>query len=355
MSETGDFAVTVSTTGGEIKVTMDDVRRQICEKATDKEIVQFLNICKFRKLNPFLNEVYLIKFGDTKASIVVSKEAFMKRADSHPAYDGLRAGIVLKGANGELIERDGSLYTDGETLLGGWAEVYRKDRRMPFKAVVSLREYSRNQASWNTMKATMIRKVAEVHALREAFPSEVGGLYIEDEIQNREIRDVTPAYEVPESILAEIDELCQTLSYNDAKKNMLLGQYKGKEQELASHLKSLLPNPEPIIITEVAIIDNVVIEDNNNPQPMAEPKEELLPLKPDTKPSKGKKTESPIEKKRNDLIAKIHDCKSKLPENVFANIRGSYPQKVDNFSMQELVMLAGELEKALSEQEAKVA
>ncbi len=36
---------------------------------------------------------------------------------------------------------------------------------------------------WASKPATMIRKVAMTHALREAFPSSLGGLYTEDEMQ----------------------------------------------------------------------------------------------------------------------------------------------------------------------------
>ena len=65
----------------------------------------------------------------------------------------------------------------GETLVGGWAEVHVKDRSIPAKEEVSLAEYNKGQSQWKTMPATMIRKVALVHALREAFPAKFSGLY----------------------------------------------------------------------------------------------------------------------------------------------------------------------------------
>lgn len=148
---------------------------------TDQEVGLFINLCKFQKLNPFLNEAYLVKFGSKPAQNIVAKEAYMKRAESHPQYDGIRAGLILE-RNGKIIEVEGSFITKADTLLGGWAEVHRKDRKLPTIARVSLDEYHKDQSTWKTMQKTMIRKVAIVQAMREAFPKELGAMYTEDEI-----------------------------------------------------------------------------------------------------------------------------------------------------------------------------
>ena len=48
------------------------------DKITKEEAVNFMMLCQYSKLNPFLNEAYLIKFKGYPAQQVVSKEAFMK-------------------------------------------------------------------------------------------------------------------------------------------------------------------------------------------------------------------------------------------------------------------------------------
>ena len=40
----------------------------------------FIELCKAQKLNPFIREAYLIKFGISPANIVVGKDVFVKRA-----------------------------------------------------------------------------------------------------------------------------------------------------------------------------------------------------------------------------------------------------------------------------------
>lgn len=149
----------------------------------------FINLCRYAGLNPWLKEAYCIKYGNEPATMVVGKEAFMKRAESAPGYDGIDAGIIV--TTGDAITyRKGTLKLPGEEILGGYAEVYRKDRSHPYRIEVSFEEYAgrKNDGSlnrqWSKKPATMIRKVALVQALREAFPDNFSGLYSEEEVEN---------------------------------------------------------------------------------------------------------------------------------------------------------------------------
>lgn len=173
--------------GQHITVTFDDVKNFICKEATIAECRIFLETCKQYHLNPFTKEAYLIHYdnknGDTASTIVLGKTCYMKMAEAHPQYDGFEAGIiVVDEAAGELIHREGSIVYQGETLVGGWAKTYRKDRSRPFYEEVNFSEYDTKKSLWVTKPATMIRKVALVHTLREAFPATFGGLIDESEV-----------------------------------------------------------------------------------------------------------------------------------------------------------------------------
>lgn len=175
--------------GQHFTVSFGDVRNFICPKATDAECKIFLETCKQYHLNPFTKEAYLIHYDnkndDTASTIVLGKNCYLQMAERHPAYDGFEAGVIVMTADGQLLNREGSIVYDGdsgETLLGGWAKVYRKDRTRASYEEVKLSEYDTGKSLWNGKKATMIRKVALVHALREAFPSTFGALYDESEV-----------------------------------------------------------------------------------------------------------------------------------------------------------------------------
>ena len=182
--------VKYTTDHGEITLTSKIVRDYLVPSnsmVTDQEIGMFLKLCEYQKLNPFLREAYLVKYGDFPASIVTGKEVFTKRAMKREDYAGLQAGItVLRGD--KLERREGSLLLEGEKLVAGWAKVFVKGKEVPFFEEVSIEEYQGRKKDgtptgmWATKPATMIRKVSIVHALREAFPQDYEGLYSPEEI-----------------------------------------------------------------------------------------------------------------------------------------------------------------------------
>ena len=176
--------------GKEIQLSKDTVKQYLVSgngKVSDQEVVMFMELCKYQELNPFLKEAYLIKYSDrAPASIVVGKEAYMKRAQAQPDYERFEAGIIIQ-RNNQLMEVEGSFKLPQDSLLGGWAKIYRKGIKEPNITRVSMTEYSQGQSTWSKMPATMIRKVAIVQAIRETYPEQFGGMYIEEEINKEPI------------------------------------------------------------------------------------------------------------------------------------------------------------------------
>lgn len=191
----------------EVKLTANIVRNYIAKgnkQITDREAIVFMNLCKYRKLNPFLNEAYIVKFGE-EAQIVAGKEAVMRKAEESPRYKGHRAGIiVIKGK--DTLELEGCFKLPTDTLVGGWAEVFVEGKEHPVVAKVALAEYNKNQSTWRAMPSTMIRKVALVQALREAFPTEVGMMYSSEELEVNEGKIKETHIEVKEEIKEEANK-----------------------------------------------------------------------------------------------------------------------------------------------------
>lgn len=160
---------------------------------TDQEIQMFLRLCQYQRLNPWLKEAYLVKYGENSpASIVVGKETFTKRADRNKQYRGNTAGVVVLTAAGELVHRPGTIVLKNEELIGGWAKVEREGRT-PTEITVAMSEYEgktfnydtgnwETNRQWASKPGTMIRKVALVQALRETFPEDLGGMYAAEEM-----------------------------------------------------------------------------------------------------------------------------------------------------------------------------
>lgn len=176
-----------------LPITIDTIRQNICKDASDQELSLFIEICRAHELNPFIDEIYLIKYPGSPATTVVGKGVFMERAFNNPQFDGFEAGIILVSEKGELIRREGAFRMDSETLVGGFAKVYMKNKSKPYVGEVRLQDYIKLKKDgspskfWATIPETMIRKVALTQTLKEAMPAEFNRLYDEGSLI-----DVTP-------------------------------------------------------------------------------------------------------------------------------------------------------------------
>lgn len=190
--EKKELAVIYEVDGEQIKLTPKIVQEYIVgsdnAQITMPEFKMFTSLCKARKLNPFLKEAYCIKFGKQPAQIVVGKDAVLKRAILNPYYDGMESGIIVLNEDGEVIERKGTFRLPSETLVGGWAKVYRKNWTYPTYCSVSFDEVAQKKndgtlnSNWSGKGATMVEKVAKVRALRETFIEDLGGMYEAEEM-----------------------------------------------------------------------------------------------------------------------------------------------------------------------------
>ena len=184
--------------GEQITITFHDVKTLICPYATDQETVVFLKTCQSLSLNPFANEIYLIKYSeDDKAAIVIDIHSYLKSAETNESFNGIEAGIVLRDSGGKLEFREGSLLLpdEAEKLAGGYARVFRKDREKSFYMAVNKAECLRYTKSGNLTRfwtkekqPMMLRKTALKRALVEAFPSLFAGT-----LSTAEVADVTEA------------------------------------------------------------------------------------------------------------------------------------------------------------------
>lgn len=212
--KTNNAIVNYMANGSEIKLTPAIVKKYLVSgdssNVTDEEVMMFMSLCKYQALNPFIREAYCIKYGTQPATLVVGKEAFLKRAEANPQYDGMDSGIVVQNDEG-IVYRNGTIATKDETIVGGWAEVFRKDRNHPTRVEISFSEYAGRKkdgtlnGQWSSKPATMIRKTAQVQALREAFPTSLGGMYAAEEQGTEEpAMQAVPQEAVVEAQMTEV-------------------------------------------------------------------------------------------------------------------------------------------------------
>ncbi len=290
-----------------IKLTSTIVKKYLVSgdpsKVTNEEVGVFLQLCKGQKLNPFLREAYLVKFGTKPAAMIVGKDTFTKRESRNQESEGHEAGIIVVNLKKEIEQRCGTFYLkDQEKLVGGWAKAYRKNKKFPTEITVTLDEYIGRKAdgqinsNWATRPATMIRKVALVQALREAYPEEFEGLYVAEEmdIDDKDLntepvdpeKELEKENEVPQSPKPVQKEQKQYLMQLGLQKQLVTGEGKdadvskleafanehnislrGLTYDSANELLKLVEEYEDIVDVQSTPVDKETIPEDDGVEP----------------------------------------------------------------------------------------
>jgi phage recombination protein Bet len=159
------------------------IRDTFANGATEKEFQVLMEIAKARRLNPLLRQVHFVKRWDSQRG----KEIWSVQV----SVDGLRAIAERTGKYDGQDEPEYELNDKGG-IVSCKVRVYRKDWSRPAVGVAYWNEYVQTKKDgspsrfWVTMPHVMIAKCAEAIAMRKAFPEDMGGLYVDEEMQQAE-------------------------------------------------------------------------------------------------------------------------------------------------------------------------
>src|SRR5437667_7495753 len=99
----------------------------------------------------------------------------------------MSSGVIVK-AGDTLKDYEGDFHPEGEELIGAWAKVFFKNRKVPSTDRIAVRNFIKTTREgtptkfWKENPAGQIVKCAEASALRKAFPTMCGGMYLREEI-----------------------------------------------------------------------------------------------------------------------------------------------------------------------------
>lgn len=167
------------------KEQIDLIRKMVAPGASDDELKFFLLHCKRTGLDPFAKQIFFQKRrsnkGEDKITIVV-------------AVDGYRS---IACRTGEYAGSDDSLFDDEQNPRKATCTVYRlvKGHKCAFTASARWDQYYPGEQlgfMWRKMPHVMLGKCAEGLALRKAFPLEMGGTYVKEEMDQADTLTVEP-------------------------------------------------------------------------------------------------------------------------------------------------------------------
>jgi phage recombination protein Bet len=162
------------------------IKRTIAKDHTDDELALFLNFCKAKHLDPFAREIYSIKRKD-KATIQMGIDGLRARGEDTGNYAGQET--FWCGEKGKWTD----VWLAKEPPLAAKVSVYRKDTDRPFTGIAKWSEYKpAEDFMWQKMPANQLAKCAEALALRKAFPRTLGGIYVVEELQAEDRKELPP-------------------------------------------------------------------------------------------------------------------------------------------------------------------
>lgn len=180
-----------------IKLSVQIVHKFLCKPTksgqlpTEADAMKFMMLCQARALNPFEGDAWLVGYdaqGGPEFSMITGIQAFYKRAEVNPDHDGIESGIIVRREDGTVEDIEGEWHDDGDEVVGGWAKVYNKTKKHPTKSRIRLSAFRKDNKFWKGDTAGMIAKCAEADALRRAYPTKLGGLYLPGEHRTEDER-----------------------------------------------------------------------------------------------------------------------------------------------------------------------
>src|SRR5262252_542691 len=218
------------------------IKRTVAPNATDDQLAMFIHDCNRRGVHP-LDKLIVFTNAGGKYTPITTIDFMRSRA----------------AESGEMAGSEDAVFTmeDGKPQ-SATVTVYRLtgNNSYAYTATARHKEYYRNTPTWNHMPHTMLAKCAEALALRKAFPHQLGGLYVREEMQQAGIDDepdqsdvITDANSSLFKVLDEVLSSAAELGLNALQEAW--GSLTPKEQHLMEAAKDNRYKPRAIEISNV--------------------------------------------------------------------------------------------------------
>jgi phage recombination protein Bet len=163
------------------------IRETFAPNLTTLEFDWFMQMGISLELNPFLREIWAVKYDKSKpAQIFIGRDGYRRVIGRNPAYINHFVEALCSNDEFEILDIDTGKFRhkfdfkNRGKIVGAYCFVYMKGSTRPYYVRVDFTEYDLNQGLWKSKRETMIKKVAESQCIRMACPN-LNGTYSDEE------------------------------------------------------------------------------------------------------------------------------------------------------------------------------
>ena len=173
---------------------LEEIRKIYAPKLSDGEFKTFVEMGISCGLNPFLREIWAVKYDQgAPAQIFIGRDGYRKIISRNECFEGLITESVCANDEFNVDIVKGEVkhipkIKDRGKLIGAYCIIYMKGVRIPYYVFVPIEEYNTGRSVWKDKPHTMIKKVAECQCIRMADQT-CASTYSPDEMPEHRLSD----------------------------------------------------------------------------------------------------------------------------------------------------------------------
>lgn len=197
------------------------IKNTVAKNTTDTELAMFGSMAKNYGLDPFNKEIWCYKDNRDNLIIFAGRDGFLRIAQSNKLWNGLYSCEVREGEkysqefDGDKIKLNHTKTPERGKIVGAYCFIKPKGCDTPTIEYVDFETYNKGYNVWKSHPADMIKKVAEVKALKKAFG--INGLYDEQDftVQNEKVIPIDTEMQIDSGKYIFIEGLLRNCSIGE--------------------------------------------------------------------------------------------------------------------------------------------
>ena len=164
------------------------IRNTVAKNTTDGELAYFFSVAKSVNLSPIAKEIWCYKDNRGNVLVFAGRDGFRSIAQRNERFVDMNSVEVCAKDNFRMGLKDGKPFIEHDfsnkeprgDIIGAYCVINLTNGGQVVEWA-DIKDYDKKQFTWTSHKSEMIRKVAEIHAIKKM--SNLRGIYAEEEFK----------------------------------------------------------------------------------------------------------------------------------------------------------------------------